>query len=241
MKRNASTILTCVGVVGVVATAALTAKAAPKALKALEDAKEEKGDDLTVPEVIKAAAPAYIPVVIAGAATVTCILGANMLSKRQQASLMSAYALLDNSYKEYKKKVGDLYGKEVDEHIKAEIAKDKYELTDIKPEGDTKLFYDEFSGRYFESTDAKVQKAEYELNRELQMRGWVTLNEFYSWLEIDPIESGDDLGWTPELNLEYAWQEWVDFNHHKVTMDDGLECVIVSMYIDPLPEFGDYV
>ena len=42
IKKNSSTILTCVGAVGVVATAVTSVKATPKALSMLEQAREEK-------------------------------------------------------------------------------------------------------------------------------------------------------------------------------------------------------
>ena len=61
IKRNASTILTCIGATGVVATAVMVAKEAPKALSLLEDAKEEKGEELTKWEKVKIAGPVYIP------------------------------------------------------------------------------------------------------------------------------------------------------------------------------------
>ena len=110
IKHNASTILTCVGAGGVVATAVMVAKESPKALSLLEYATEEKGEKLTKWEKVKIAGPVYIPAVITGTATIACIFGSNIISKHQQASLMSAYALLDNSYKEYKKKTDELYG-----------------------------------------------------------------------------------------------------------------------------------
>ena len=104
-RRNAPTILTCAGGIGVVATSVMAVKATPKALQLLEEAKAEKGDDLTKLEVVVVAGPAYIPAMVTGAATIACIFGANVLNQCQQASLASAYALIDNSYKEYKKKV----------------------------------------------------------------------------------------------------------------------------------------
>ena len=122
IKRNGSTILTCVGAVGVVATAVVAVQATPKALQLLELAKEQKGEELTKVEVLKVAGPIYIPAVVIGVSTISCIFGANTLNKRKQAALTSAYALLNSSYKEYKKKVVDLYGEEVDSHIKQEIA-----------------------------------------------------------------------------------------------------------------------
>jgi len=136
IKRDASTILTCVGGAGVVATSVMAVKATPKALMLLEAAKQEKGEELTTLETFKVAGPVYIPSVVMGVTTLACIFGANMLNKRQQASLMSAYALLDNSYKDYKKKVTELYGEQVDTKIKTEVAKDKYEEKEVIKSGD---------------------------------------------------------------------------------------------------------
>lgn len=238
--RNGSTILTCFAGVGLVATAVLTAKATPKAMTRIENAKEEKGEELTKLQTVVAAAPAYIPPILTGAATLACMFGANALNKRQQASLMSAYALLDNSYKEYKKKVGTLYGEDANENVQSEIAKDKYEDCDIAPEDGMKLFYDDFSGRYFESTMEKVLKAEYNLNRDLNMRCYATLNEFYDYLDLPPIDGGDELGWSSDMNAEYYWQSWIDFGHPKTIMDDGLEVIHIAMFGEPTLEWEDY-
>lgn len=239
-KRNSATILTCVGAAGVVATAILTAKATPKAMALLEEAREEKGDDLTKLEVVKVAAPAYIRPVIIGAATVTCIFGANILNKRQQAAIMSAYALLDRSYKDYREKVEDLYGEEVDAHIKKEVVKGKLTDQEFELAEGEELFYDYFGGRYFTSTKAKVQRAEYNLNRTIVQREYAYLNEFYEDLDLEPLEGGWDMGWSRDMNIDTAWQEWMDFNHEHVVTDDGLECIIVSFYIEPQLDFGGY-
>lgn len=242
LRRNGSTILTCAGAVGVGATAVLAVRATPKALLLVEKAEEEKGEKLTKTEVVLVAGPAYIPAVLTGAATVACIFGANVLSKRQQASIMSAYALVDRSYKDHKAKVAELYGEEATAHIREEIAKDKYKDEDISftGEDDKKLFYDDFSGRYFESTITKVQNAEYQLNRDLSMRDYATINEFYEYLEIPPIDGGDDLGWSTGMNFDYYWQSWIDFGHQKVVMDDGLECIIITLFAEPSLGWDDY-
>lgn len=238
-NRNGATILTCAGGVGTVATAVLAVKATPKALRLLEEAKEEKGEDLTKLEVVRVAGPAYIPSILVGVSSLACIFGANVLNKNKQASLISAYALVDNSYKEYKKKVQELYGSESEVRVQEEIAKDKYdEGTVVDP--DKELYYDEFSGRYFESTKYDVQHAEYRLNQELHSRGWVTINEFYEWLHVDPIDGGDVLGWSEGGNYEHYWQSWIDFNHHKTLIDDDLECTIVSIFQEPYLDHEDY-
>ena len=124
VKKNGATILTCVGAAGVVSTALLTSKATIKANDILENARREKGEELTVLEKINCALPSYIPAILMGVGTVTCIFGANVLNKKQQASLLSAYTLLDQSYKEYRSKVTELYGEEAEKAVEESIKKD---------------------------------------------------------------------------------------------------------------------
>lgn len=238
IKRNASTILTVVGGIGVVTTTVLGIKATPKVLLLLEEAKKEKEEKLTKLEKVKVAAPVYIPMAVSGVATLACIFGANALNKRQQAALMSAYALLDNSFKEYKAKVSELYDESVDLKIRDEIAKDRYEKTEIKD--DEQLFYDEFSGQYFTSTSVKVAQAEYRLNRDIHTRGWAELNEFYEYLGIDDFEKYNAYGWAESGNYEAYWQAWVDFSHTKKVMDDGTEYIVITMFEEPYIGYEDY-
>ena len=240
LKRNSSTILTCVGAAGVIATTVTAVKATPKALMLLDKAKEEKGEELTKLEKVKIAGPAYIPTAVLGASTIACIFGANVLNHRAQASLMSAYALVDKSYKDYKKKVDELYGEEAGANVRAAIAKDAYEEDPIEPEEDKRLYYDFYSGRHFESTPYKVQNAEYELNRMLMMEDGVCVNEWYHLLGLEPLTHGDDTGWTTYANSDAYWQTWVDFHHETTVMDDGLECMIVSFVQDPYPDFLEW-
>lgn len=247
-KRNGSTILTCVGAVGVVTTTVMAVKATPKALTLLEKAKEEKGEELTNLEKVKVATPVYIPTAIAGAATIACIFGANILNKRQQAALMSAYALIDSSYKDYRNKVKELYGEETHENIVDAIAVEKAKDTHVRAphiasncelsvESDSEpvLFYDEFGGRYFESTIEQVLTAEYHLNRNFVLRGYSVLNELYDFLGLEPTEYGSTVGWAVEDEFY-----WIDFNHRKVVMDDGLECYIIEIPYEPSTTFMEY-
>lgn len=244
LKRNSATILTCVGAAGVVATTVTAVKATPKALMALEQAKEKKGEELTKLEVVKIASPAYVPAVAIGVGTIACIFGANLLNKQGQASLMSAYALIDSGYKDYRKKVDELYGEEAGANVRAGIAKDKYshEYKDhpVELSDGERLYYDFYSNRYFEATPAFVKQAEYELNRKLMLDDCAYLNEWYYLLDMEPLEHGLDFGWSTCANSDMYWQTWVDFHHEKVIMDDGLECIIITFMQEPYPEFEDY-
>lgn len=242
VKRNASTILTCVGGVGVVTTSVMAVKATPKALMLLEEAKKEKGEDLTKLEIVKTAGPAYIPSVVMGAATIACIFGANALNKRQQAALMSAYALLDNSYKDYKKKVGELYGEDGELRVRQEIAKDRYdEEEDYADEEDDgkHLFYDQYSGRYFRATNETVLNAKYEINKLLYEDCYASLNELYELFGIERLDHGDYIGWSSAQMSDMYWDSWIHFWLEKTDLEDGMECFIIH-YPDPTSDFENY-
>lgn len=249
-KRNAPTILTVLGGAGIVVTSVMAVKATPKALEILEEAKEEKGEDLTPIEIVKAAGPVYIPTVIIGVSTLACVFSANALNKRQQAALSSAYALIDSSFKEYKGKLKELYGEETHNNVVNAIAVEKAEdmcirnsymcgtcsLSEEASDSEPRLFYDMHSGRYFESTIEQVLNAEYHLNRNYILRGYAYLNELYEFLGIEETDYGSVMGWAPHDDGMY----WIEFNHRKVVMDDGLECYILEMPFEPTYDFFEY-
>ena len=122
--RNASTVLTCLGGVGVVVTSVMAVKATPKALKKIETAEQEKGEQLSKWEKVKIAGPSYIPAVMIGAATVMCVIGANLVTSRKQANIAGAYALVNESYKQYQNKVKEIYGEEAHQEVMELIAAD---------------------------------------------------------------------------------------------------------------------
>ena len=69
---------------------------------------------------------------------------------------MSAYALLDQSYREYRSKVRELYGREADIRIREEMARDHFSDDVFEAENEQILFYDENHRRYFESAAEKA-------------------------------------------------------------------------------------
>ena len=249
LRRSCPTVLTCIGAVGAVATVVLAVKATPKACTAImeDSAKNHDGDSnaATKSEMVKSAWKYYVPAAITGVASLTCIFGANVLNRRQQASLASAYALLNHSYADYKRKVKELYGQEAHDKVLESLSVEKvdknhyiystglYRTSSLDFEGaeeDERLFYDSFSERYFTSTIGKVLQAEYHVNRNfiLGAGGVISVNDFYEMLGINKIEGGDSIGW--EINDEMYW---IDFDHVKTTLDDGMECWIIDMVYTP--------
>ena len=240
LRKNGSTILTCVGGVGVIATTVMAVKATPKAMKLIKAAEEEKGEKLTRMETIQVAAMTYAPSALVGIATIGSIFGANALNKRFQAALMGAYALIDQTFKDYKTHVEEEYDEEANAHIREKIAKDRYVEHKTELGGENKLFYDFYSGRYFNSTMEKVLAAEFALNRQIILGECAYLNDFYQELGIPLIDIGDEVGWSRGYMCDAYGQEWVDFDHQDVTQEDGLECCIITFMQDPSVDFADY-
>lgn len=240
LKRASPTILTYVAAIGVVATSVMAVKATPKAMMLLEQATDEKGEELTKLEVVRVAGPVYIPALAIGVSTISCIFGANVFNKRNQASLVSAYALLNQSYQQYRNAAKTVYGEDADEKIKIEAAKNVYVSADgyyiYDPESDSEeiLFYDTFCQRYFTSTMSSVINAQYHVNRNFTLRGWSNLNELYDFLGLEKYRGGDLIGWSYDEMLESGLTPWIEFENRLVKMDDGLECYLISTLYEPI-------
>lgn len=253
IRKYSPVALSCVASVGVIVTAVVAVKATPKAIVFIhaDSRKNHDGDPYayTKKEAVAAAWKCYIPAVILGASTIACIMGANALNRRQQAALTSAYALVQNSYKEYKDKLKDLYGDEAHNVIMDSMIEEKCKDVSISATGGwynssldfgegmepeiTRTFYDSFSQRYFESTIEKVIQAEYHLNRNFMFAGVIPLNDFYEFLGLERTELGDAVGWSSVNGDIY----WIDFNHHRITLEDGMDIYVIDMVFEPTADW----
>ena len=244
--KNKATFLSIIGAFGVVATAVIAVRETPKALKLLEEEEEIKGEELTVSEKIFTVAPVYWPSVAIGVGTVVCIFGANALNRRQQASLVSACTMATNSFNNYRNEVRERIGEEEERDIFTKIIKDEikekhkpaalfgtpcYMFTDGVNDGETRLFYDMNSERFFESSLSHVIEASYHLNRNYSLMGYQALNNYYDFLGLEEVDYGWDLIWTMEDGLAC-----IDFEYSNATTDDGLEVTIISTPFSPVPE-----
>lgn len=248
IERHSSAILTGISIIGVGVTTGLTIRSTIKAVKTVEKEKQEKTIFKTIyadnksyqapivpkfdkKDIFLMTWKEYIPVAISGLSTILCIIGIHNLNRRTQASLISAYALLDNTYKEYKKKIQEEYPddpKVVDfEH---EIIKSKFDKN-MELDKDKQLFFDYQSMRYFESTLKEVKEAEQHLNDCLAEDGYVCLNEMYDFLELPKTPYGWQLGWS-YIYSDTIYSEddiKLKFEYEPITMDDGLECTIITI------------
>ena len=105
---------------------------------------------------------------------------------------------------------------------------------DEPTEEEYRVFYEPISKRYFRSTKERIILAEYHLNRNLLLRGFVSLNEFFRLLGIDEIPIGDELGWNC-FNELY----WIDFNHGDLVTEDGIKAKVIDPVFSPEPNFDE--
>ena len=243
-NKNGGVILAVVASLGVIATGIFAAKGGMQASEAIESAKNEKEEPLTKFETFKIIAKPYLPATVAGAATISAIVGSTILGKKQQASMIAAYIAMRESYQKYKRAVRKELGEEAHEKVLKAIAAEKanpevinapglcYTTSlDVEVDEEKRLFYDVYSETYFESTLGKVLQAQYHLNRCMHVRGgdFIPLSWWYHFLGIsDPVPNSDEIGWMP--NTSYMW---IDFDNRLAEMEDGLQCIFIEMPFDP--------
>lgn len=251
LKKNASTILTCIGAGGMIATVVLAVKATPNAQKKIAGAKIGKRpvpqtvDDLmsvfdsppslTPTETVLVCWKEYAPAMAVGTASLICIFGANLLSRRQQASLISAYAALDQAFREYRDKVLSLAGVETDHAVMNSIREEHKDREEKNPPWEVvQTFYLEGYPRFFDMTMEQVARAEYCLNRNFVLRGYATFNEFLHFLGLDDLgEKGEHIGWESYIGEAFYGYQWIDFDHIHRISDEGFRVCDIQMPFPP--------
>ncbi len=246
LKRHAPVILTGMAAVGVVAAGVLSGKASIKASRLLEAEKAEKEADLTVLETFRIVLPTYASTVAVGMATLGCLVGVGVLNHRNQTSIAAAYGILDANFKSYRKAAKEVFGEDADKKIIAEVAKSTYlhgggvfssgiiYEAELDTDSEETLFYEEYTGRYFQSTVPAVMNAQYHLNRNLALKGEVSINEFFTFLGLENTPNGDDIGWNQCQMCEQSFN-WIDFDNRQTRLEGGLECYIIAYGYDPGP------
>lgn len=235
VQKNSPTILTALSVAGLVTTVVLAVKATPKALEILEEEKNcKENGELTTKEVVAATWKCYVPTAIMGTATVACMIGSTKISLRRNAALASVYSIAETTLKEYQAKVIETIGENKEKKIREEIAQDRVNKTPnnsvfITGSGDS-LCLDLSSGRYFKTSVDKLRKVENELGSTMLNDMWISLNEVYMELGLEPITVGYDIGW--DINRDGL----VKFNLNACLSEDETPCITLDFVTDPKPK-----
>lgn len=229
VKKNSATILTVCSIAGLVTAVGTSMKSTSKATQLIEDAEREayhEGEPpLTGWDKFRITLPVFLPTYVMTGVTIGCIIGNHKLNMRRTAALASAYTVADTALREYQSKVHEIVGEKKAQAIQEGIYTDRINSSDgpIFNTGDgTYMCYDNLSGRFFRSDREYVRACVNDLNDNLYQDMAVSLNQFYTAINLPDIESGDILGWnvsdgaikpkfTSMLSAEYGPVMVVDF------------------------------
>lgn len=252
IKRSPE-ILTGLGIAGMITSTVLAVKATPKALRLIEKAEDhgigitsKDGDPewkyrpLTKFEVVKVAWKPYIPAVVTGAASVTCLIGASSVNAKRNAALATAYELSKTALTEYKEKVVETVGEKKEEIIREKVAQKKVDENPpskseviITGAGDV-LFLEPVSMRYFKSDIENIRKIINDLNYRLTtgMEEYISLSEFYDEIGLSHTAQSDDIGW----NIYRDGQINIDFPATKT--EKGEPCLMLDYDVEPRYDYS---
>jgi len=241
LKQHSPEILVVAGVVGTVTSAVLACKATLKVDKVIDKSKnninkiheaKEKGvteagevytvedskKDLTIVytqtgvELLKL----YGPALALGAVSITGILAGHNMTRKRNVALAAAYTALDNSFKGYRGRVVERFGKELDRELLYSIKAKEIEETTTNEDGSettvkrtvnvgtpsdfspyAKCFDETCAGwtRNAEDNLFFIKQQQKFLNQLLQSRGHVFLNEAYDALGFQRTKAGQQVGW----------------------------------------------
>lgn len=245
LKKHSPEILIVAGIAGTVVSAVVACKATTKVNKIVEDTKNdiekvhtavdtgitEAGESYSVEDskkdltIIYAQtgikfAKLYAPAVILGTLSITSILASNNILRKRNVAIGAAYAAIDKSFKEYRGRVIERFGEQVDTELKYGIKAKKFEEVEVDPEtgkekkvkktvmvadpnlqSDYAVYFDSKS-RNFETNfdyNRMFLKAQQQFaNDKLQTRGHLFLNEVLDDLDLPRTSAGQIVGWTKD-------------------------------------------
>ena len=153
LKKHSPEILVVAGVIGVVMACKATTKVGEILDKTKEDVEtvhkceadesvkeryssEDAQKDLAIVYVQTGMkfAKLYGPSVILGALSITSILASNNILRKRNVALSAAYAAIDKGFKEYRSRVIERFGEEVDRELKYNLKAKKFDETVIDEE-----------------------------------------------------------------------------------------------------------
>lgn len=241
LKKHRSTIISGLSVAGVVGTFALTIKANNDANERRHEAQAEKGEELTTWERIKAETPAYILPGALCLVTSGSIIVNDILNVKQKKTLIGLACAGAMSYSKLSKEAKEEIAKEG-----AERNAEKRKETKCHSD-EEKLWYDDYSERYFWATKDEVRCAELDVSNMLLYEGTCPLNRFYDSIgnpdDLPHEREYDDVGWSTYIGDIWYGYSYPEFEHCPATAvdpDTGEETEYTIIYM-PYPPTYDYL
>lgn len=241
-KKHSPEILMGAGIVGVVTSAVMACKATTKLDEILEEPKdkidkihdlmenpdkvpegkeytEEDGKkDLTIVYTQSAlqVAKLYAPSVILGTVSIAAIVSGHNILRKRNVALAAAYATIEKGFKQYRGRVVERFGEELDKELRYNIKSKEIEETIVNEDGtettvkktvdvasvdgpsDYAKFFDEACLGWTKDPEYNLmflKDQERYANILLKTKGYLFLNEVYDLLGIQHTHAGQVVGW----------------------------------------------
>lgn len=283
LKKHSPEIFITVGVVGTIASAIIACKASTKVssiiddtkkqLDAVHDAKEKyidnRSDDeetiYTENDVKKDTAiiyiqtgvklaKLYIPAVTLGILSLSCIIVSNNILRKRNAALAAAYTALDTGFKEYRERVVNQFGNEVDKQLRYGIKAIEIDETSVDENGNETVTTKTIQtvegcsdyARYFEAGTSPYWEKESAYNEmfiaaqqnyandKLQANGYLFLNDVYESLGFEKTKAGQIVGWVYDPENPNG-DNYIDFgmmNIHRHEDDNYYPTILLDFNVD---------
>ena len=238
-KKHSPEILAVAGVVGIVASGIMACKASTKLSGVIEETKEQLdqvhdyvekngfSDKYTEEDSKKDTAIIYTqtavklvklygPAVILGTLSITAMLTSNKILRKRNIALAAAYTTVDKAFKDYRGRVVERFGEELDKELKYNLKSKEIEevVTDENGEETTvkktvkAMNPNDISeyARFFDESCSSWNKSQFHnqmflkqqqnyANDLLKAQGYLFLNDVYKMLGMDVAPYGQVVGW----------------------------------------------
>lgn len=261
IKKASPEILVVAGVAGIVTSAVMACKATTKAGTIKDELKEgmdqinevannpkvqnyteeDKRKDTVIvyTQAVMKYIKLYGPSVLLGVASIACIVCSHNILKKRNVALAAAYASIDRGFKEYRGRVIERFGKELDRELRYNIKAKEFEETTTDAKGKEKIAkttvdvadpntYSEYARFFDDGCNGWTKDAEYNLmflkntqntaNDLLKSRGHLFLNEVYDMLGIPRSKAGQVVGWIYDKDHPTG-DNFVDFGMYNMNIE----------------------
>ena len=276
LKKSSPELFIAAGIIGVIGGAVLACRATIKLSEILEETKEDldhmrdyveengyseeysekdyqKDTTLVYAKTGVKIAKLYAPAIAVGTVSIISIVQSHRILSKRNAELAAAYAVIDKSFKDYRKRVVDRFGEELDKELKYGIRKETIETIETNDKGKEKVVKKEVEivdpntisdyARFFDdgctgwTKDSNMnliflKKQQAVATDKLVSRGYLFLDEVYEMLGIPITPESRQVGWIYDDEAPNG-DNFVDFgiydvnNEKKRDFVNGYERVIL--------------
>lgn len=271
-KKHSPEILIVTGVIGIVASTVMACKATTKVNDIVDETKDtidkihdavenhkhtSDGEEYTQEVANKDLAIVYAqtgfkfvklygPSVMLGIASIGCIVGSNHILRKRNVALAAALTAMETSFKEYRGRLIDKFGKGLDRELRFGIKAKEVEEKIIDENGnettvtktvevaDPNTAHSIYSVVFCEGSSGWTRNAELNkvfliqqqnyANDKLKLNGILTLNEVYDMLGVQRTAYGQIAGWVYTEDGT-AGDNFVDFGIFDVNNEKACDFV----------------